>query len=208
MFTLPDLPYSYDALEPFIDSETMHLHHDKHHQAYVDKLNAALEGHKDLQEMKVEELLRNIKTVPEDIRQAVINHGGGHYNHSMFWEIMGPANSNAVEAGRPTGKVKEEIEKVWKSFDKFKEEFNDNAGKLFGSGWTYLAADENGTNFHIHNHPNQENPLLHNHIPVLGLDVWEHAYYKKYGPARADYIKAWWNVVNWEKVEENFSETK
>ena len=203
MFTLPDLPYSYNALEPFIDETTMKLHHDKHHQAYVDKLNAALEGHKDFQDMKVEELLMDIKKIPEDIRQQVINHGGGHFNHSMFWKIMSKDGPK-----EPTGKIKEEIEKVWGSFDKFKEEFIKQATSLFGSGWTWLAADENGTNFHIHNHPNQENPLLHNHIPVLGLDVWEHAYYLKYNNRRPEYIEAWWNVVDWEKIEENFSEKK
>src|SRR5258708_5097329 len=171
MFTLPDLPYKYNALEPFIDEETMKIHHDKHHQAYVDKLNTALENHTDLQSMKIEELLMDIKKVPDEIRQAVINQGGGHFNHSFWWEILSTGGSK-----EPTGKIKEEIEKVWATFDKFKEEFTKNATTLFGSGWTYLAANENGTNFHIHNHPNQENPLLHNHIPVLGLDVWEHAY--------------------------------
>ncbi len=198
MFTLPDLPYGYDALEPFIDSETMHLHHDKHHQAYVDKLNAALDGKKDLQ-VSIEELLRDIKKVPEDIRQAVINHGGGHFNHSFWWESLGKEGSR-----EPVGKVKAGIEKVWGSFEKFQEEFNSSATSLFGSGWTWLAADEKGEGFHIHNHPLQENPLLHGHIPVLGLDVWEHAYYLKYKNVRADYIKAWWNVVNWEMVEKRF----
>ncbi len=200
MFTLPDLPYKYNALEPFIDEETMKIHHDKHHQAYVDKLNTALENHTDLQSMKIEELLMDIKKVPDEIRQAVINQGGGHFNHSFWWEILSTGGSK-----EPTGKIKEEIEKVWATFDKFKEEFTKNATTLFGSGWTYLAADENGTNFHIHNHPNQENPLLHNHIPVLGLDVWEHAYYILYKSQRPEYVKNWWNVINWDKVEEKFN---
>jgi Fe-Mn family superoxide dismutase len=196
---LPPLPYDYNSLEPFIDEETMKLHHDKHHQAYVDKLNAALEGHADLQEKSIEDLLFGINEVPEEMRQAVKNHGGGHYNHSHFWEIL--SKDGAKE---PTGRVKEEIEKEWGSFEKFKTEFSDSATKLFGSGWVWLGADENGTGFHIHNHPLQENPLMHNHIPVLGLDVWEHAYYLKYQNRRPEYIGSFWNVVDWDKVEENF----
>jgi len=199
-FTLPALPYAYDALEPFIDKETMMLHHDKHHQTYVDKLNAAVEGHADLAAMSVEDLLLNISKVPEDIKQAVINHGGGHYNHSFFWEILGKDGSK-----EPVGKVAEEINKAFGDFASFKAEFTKQAGSLFGSGWTWLAADENNTGFHLHNHPNQENPLLHNHKPVLGLDVWEHAYYLKYQNRRPEYIEAFWNIVNWDKVEELFN---
>jgi superoxide dismutase, Fe-Mn family len=198
-FELPSLPYDYTALEPFIDEETMKLHHDKHHQAYVDKLNAALEDHPELQERSIEELLRNIDQIPDEIRQSVKNHGGGHFNHSFFWETLGKTDSQ-----EPTGKIKEEIEKVWGSFDKFKEEFTKSATTLFGSGWTWLAADENGENLHIHNHPLQENPLMHKHIPILGLDLWEHSYYLKYQNRRPEYIQAWWSVINWEKVNDLF----
>lgn len=199
-FELPPLPYDYNALEPFIDEETMHLHHDKHHQAYVDKLNAALESHPDLSSLSIEELLKQVEQVPEEIRQAIKNHGGGHFNHSYFWQILGKEGAH-----QPVGKVKEEIEKAWGSFEKFKEEFTKSATGLFGSGWTWLAAEENGSNFHIHNMPLQENPHMHGHIPVLGFDAWEHAYYLKYNNRRPEYIEAWWNIVDWQKVEENFS---
>lgn len=199
MFTLPELQYPKDALEPFIDAKTMELHHDKHHQAYVDKLNAAVEG-SDWEDMPIEELLGKISELPEDKQSAVRNHGGGHANHSHFWLTLGKDGTK-----EPVGKVKEEIEKAWGGFEKFKEEFTNSATTLFGSGWTWLAADENGTGFHIHNHPNQETPLMHGHKPVLGLDVWEHAYYLKYQNRRAEYIEAFWNVVNWDKVEEVFN---
>ena len=200
MFTLPDLGYECDALEPFIDEVTMRLHHDKHHAAYVEKLNAALEGQKDLSEKKIEEILSDIEKVPEEIRQAVINHGGGHFNHTFWWTIL--SKSGAKE---PVGRVKEEIEKVWGSFEKFKEEFTKSATSLFGSGWTWLGGDENMTNFHIHNHANQENPLLHKHVPVLGLDVWEHAFYLLYKNEKGKYVENWWNVINWDKVEEGYN---
>lgn len=199
MFTLPELSYKYDSLEPFIDEATMKLHHDKHHQGYVDKLNAALEKYQDLQNKAIEDLLKNIKTIPEEIMQQVINQGGGHFNHSFWWTYLSKDGSK-----EPVGKVKEEIEKVWGDFSAFKEEFTKSATSLFGSGWTYLAADEKGDNFHIHNHPMQENPLIHGHIPVLGLDVWEHSYYLKYQNRRAEYIEAFWKIVDWDKVEENF----
>lgn len=198
MFQLTQLPYSYDALEPFIDAKTMEIHHTKHHQTYVDKLNAAVSG-TEWENMTVEELLRNIDKVPEEKKQAVKNHGGGHANHSHFWLTLGKEGSK-----EPVGKVKDEIEKVWGSVEKFKEEFVSSATTLFGSGWTWLAADENGTGFHIHNLPMQENPLMHGHKPVLGLDVWEHAYYLKYQNRRPEYIEAFWNVIDWDKVEELF----
>lgn len=197
---LPSLQYEYSALEPYIDAQTMELHYSKHHQAYVDNLNKALESHADLQSKSIEELLMDINSVPEDIKQQIINHGGGHFNHSFFWKILAKDGSR-----EPAGKVKEEIEKAFGSIAKFTEEFTTSATKLFGSGWTWLAADENGTSFHIHNHPNQEGPLLHNHKPVLGLDVWEHAYYLKYQNRRAEYIQSFWNVVDWDKVEEMFA---
>lgn len=200
MFELPKLPYAFDALEPFIDAQTMELHHDKHHATYVNKLNEALANYPDLQNKTVEELLIGIKEVPEDIRQAVINHGGGHFNHSFFWEILG--KDGAKES---VGKVNTEIIKAFGDFNNFKAEFIKQATSLFGSGWTWLAADENGSGFHIHNHPLQENPLLHNHKPVLGFDVWEHAYYLRYQNRRPEYIEAFWNIINWDKVEENFN---
>lgn len=200
MFELPKLDYSYDALEPFIDAQTIETHYSKHHKTYVDKLNAALEGHNDLLNMDVFDLLANMDKVPEDKKQAVINHGGGHANHTFFWNTLSKDGSK-----EPVGKVKEEIEKAFGSFDKFKEEFTKSASTLFGSGWTWLAADENGTGFHIHNHPNQENPLLHGHKPILGLDVWEHAYYLKYQNRRPEYIEAFWNIINWDRIEEHFN---
>lgn len=199
MHELPKLEYSYDALEPFIDAKTMEIHHTKHHQAYVDKLNAALEAHSDLQSKTIEDLLKEINEVPEDIRQQVINHGGGHFNHAFFWNTLSKEGSK-----EPVDRIKEEIDNAFGSFDKFKEEFTKQASTLFGSGWTWLAADETGTNFHIHNHSRQENPLLHGHIPVIGLDVWEHAYYLKYQNRRPEYIEAFWNVVDWDRVNEHF----
>lgn len=195
-FELPKLPYEYDALEPYFDAKTMEIHYTKHHQAYVDKLNKALEGEDELSSKAVEDLLRDVKSAPEAIRQQVINHGGGHFNHTVWWEIINPENKSSS----PSGMLEEEIKKAFGSFDDFKKEFTQKATTLFGSGWTWLAADENGTNLHIHNHPNQENPLLHNHKPILGIDVWEHSYYLKYQNRRAEYVDAFWNVVNWEKV--------
>lgn len=198
MFTLPKLSYAYDALEPHIDAKTMEIHHTKHHQAYVDKLNAALESHADLMVKPVEELLMMIDQVPEDIRTAVRNHGGGHANHSFFWETIGP---NA--GGKPVGLIASEIDKEFGSFDAFVEKFNAAAAGQFGSGWAWLAwsVDEG---LHINSLPNQDSPYLSKHHPVLGLDVWEHAYYLKYQNKRPDYINAFWNVVNWNAVNEKF----
>ena len=192
-FTLPTLPYDVAALEPHIDKQTMEIHHGKHHQAYINNLNAALEKHPDLQSKSVEDLLRNINTVPEDIRTAVRNNGGGHANHTMFWQIMGP---NA--GGAPTGKVGDAITSSFGSFDSFKEQFAKAGVGRFGSGWAWLIKD--GTKLSIMSTPNQDNPLMEGKTAILGVDVWEHAYYLKYQNRRPDYLAAWWNVVNWAEV--------
>ena len=200
-FTLPKLPYDYDALEPTIDAETMKLHHDFHHKAYVDNLNKALAGHDDLLSMPVEEVLRNIDKVPEDKRQAVINNGGGHANHSMFWQIMGP---NA--GGKPSGELAAAIDETFGSFDKFVDKLNQLAITRFGSGWAWLIVD--GGKLDAINAPNQDSPLLKGKTPILGIDVWEHAYYLKYKNRRPEYVKAWWNVANWNNVAERYSAAK
>jgi Fe-Mn family superoxide dismutase len=199
MFSLPKLDYSYDALEPHIDAKTMEIHHTKHHQTYVDKLNAALEGHDDLMSKTVEELCQMIDQLPAELQTPVRNHGGGHANHSLFWKIMGPDAQ-----GQPSGQLKSEFEKTFGSFDDFVKQFSDKAAAHFGSGWCWLAWGE-GEGLHIHTLPNQENPYMHGHVPLLGLDVWEHAYYLKYQNKRPDYISAFWNVLNWKAVEENFA---
>ena len=188
-FELPKLPYAYDALEPHIDARTMEIHHTKHHQTYVDKLNAAVEKYPDLAEMSVEDLLRNLENlkVEDSDRTAIRNHGGGHINHSLFWQIMGP--KKAVDE-----KLVADIKAVFGSVEDFKKQFTDIATKLFGSGWAWLARDENGK-LHIHGMPNQDSPYLHGHTPVIGLDVWEHAYYLKYQNRRAEYIENWWRVL-------------
>ena len=193
--TLPALPYAYDALEPHIDARTMEIHHTKHHQTYIDKLNAALSKYPELADKPVEELLKDLNAVPEDIRAAVKNHGGGHYNHSMFWKIMAP---NA--GGQPSGKLAEMITTKFGSFDKFKEEFNTAAANRFGSGWAWLSIDKAGALI-ITSSANQDCPLSDGLKPILGLDVWEHAYYLNYQNRRPDYMNAWWNVVNWTEVE-------
>jgi Fe-Mn family superoxide dismutase len=195
---LPPLPYAYEALEPYIDSETMHLHHDKHHATYVNSLNTALEKHPDLGSKSAEDLLRNLNSVPEDIRTAVRNHGGGHVNHTMFWQIMGPK-----AGGEPSGTLGGEIRKAFGSFDEFKTKFNDAGAKQFGSGWVWLVRG-NDSKLQIISTPNQDSPLLQGLWPIMGNDVWEHAYYLKYKNVRADYLKAWWNVVNWKEVEKRF----
>lgn len=200
-YTLPDLPYAYDALEPYIDVETMHLHHDKHHNTYVTNLNAAVEKHPELAEKSVEELISSMSTVPEDIQTAVRNNGGGHANHSFFWEILAP---NA--GGEPTGDLKAAIDETFGSFDEFKAEFKTAATGRFGSGWAWLVLD-NGT-LKVTSTANQDSPLMEGQTPVLGLDVWEHAYYLKYKNVRPDYIEAFWNLVNWEKANEIFSAAK
>jgi Fe-Mn family superoxide dismutase len=198
-FEVPPLQYAYEALEPHIDSETMHLHHDKHHQAYVNNLNAAIEKHPELAGRSAEDLNRDLNGVPEDIRAAVRNNGGGHVNHSMFWSIMGPNGG-----GEPTGAVASAITSAFGSFDAFKTEFNDAGVKRFGSGWAWLVRDGSG-NLKIVSTANQDNPLSDGAHPILGNDVWEHAYYLNYQNRRPDYLAAWWNVVNWDEVNRRFS---
>ena len=191
--SLPPLPYPSDALEPYIDKQTMEIHHGKHHQAYVTNLNAALEKHPALQSKSVEDLLKGINTVPEDIRTAVRNNGGGHANHSMFWQIMGPK-----AGGAPTGKIADAINGSFGSFDKFKEELKKAAVGRFGSGWAWVI--ESGNKLSIESTANQDSPLMDNKKIVFGVDVWEHAYYLKYQNRRPDYVDAWWNVVNWAEI--------
>jgi Fe-Mn family superoxide dismutase len=188
---LPDLPYGYDALEPFIDTATMQLHHDKHHAAYVAKLNEALAKHPEVAEKTLEELLSDLVKVPEDIRTAVRNHGGGHMNHSMFWKMLAPAS----QAGAPDGKLLEALNSNFGSVEKFKADFTDTATKVFGSGWTWLALS--GDKLEILVTPLQDNPISQGKKAILGLDLWEHAYYLKYQNRRPEYIAAFWNVVNW-----------
>ncbi|EOH78930.1 superoxide dismutase [Enterococcus malodoratus] len=200
-YTLPDLPYGYDALEPYIDVETMHLHHDKHHNTYVTNLNAAIEKYPELAEQSVEELVTNLNEVPEDIRTAVRNNGGGHANHSFFWKIMAP---NA--GGKPTGAIKDAIDEAFGSFEKMKEEFKTAATGRFGSGWAWLVL--NNGKLEITSTPNQDNPLTDGKTPIIGLDVWEHAYYLKYKNVRPDYIAAFWDVVNWDQANENLAAAK
>lgn len=197
-YTTPKLPYGYDALEPHIDKETMMIHHDKHHVAYTKKLNAALEGYEEMFSMTPEDILKDTSKIPEDIRQAVINNGGGHVNHALFWQVMGPD-----AGGQPTGELLSQIEKDFGSFEKFQEEFENAAGTQFGSGWAWLVKD--GDKLSVEKTANQNTPLSKGKTPILALDVWEHAYYLKYQNVRPDYIKAFWNVVNWDKVSELFN---
>ena len=192
-YTLPPLPYPSDALEPHIDKQTMEIHHGKHHQAYVNNLNAALEKHPDLQSKSAEDLIKHLSTVPEDIRTAVRNNGGGHVNHTMFWQIMGP---NA--GGAPTGAIADAINSSFGSFDSFKEQFAKAGVGRFGSGWAWLI--DTGGKLSIESTANQDSPIMESKKAILGLDVWEHAYYLKYQNRRPDYISAWWNVVNWAEV--------
>ena len=196
--TLPPLPYEYNALEPHIDEQTMRIHHTKHHQTYIDKLNAALQKHPELTNKPVEELLKHLTTVPEDIRTAVRNHGGGHMNHTFFWHIMAPG-----AGGMPTGKIADAIYSAFGSFDKFKEDFTNAGLNRFGSGWAWLVVS-NGK-LEIMSTANQDSPLSEGKIPVLGVDVWEHGYYLKHKSDRAGYLKDWWNVVNWDRVNELYS---
>lgn len=195
MFTLPALGYAYDALEDYISKDIMELHHTKHHQTYVDKLNAALAEYPDLQSKAIVSLLKDLDTIPEAIRTAVRNHGGGHYNHSLFWQCMAP---NA--GGTPTGSLAADIAQKYGSFDAFKEEFNKKAASVFGSGWVWLMPD-----LEILTSPNQDSPLMNGGAePILGLDVWEHAYYLDYKNKRDEYAQAWWNVVNWDFVASRY----
>lgn len=197
-FQLPPLPYAADALEPVIDAQTMQLHHDKHHQTYVDKLNEALKDHSDLHAKTLEQLLQGITEVPEQIRTAVRNHGGGHHNHSLFWTIMKRNDGKA-----PTGATLKAIEDSFGTFDDFKTQFNDAGAKLFGSGWVFVVMDAG--KLKIQPSPNQDSPLMNKQQVVFGNDVWEHAYYLKYQNKRPDYLKAWWDVVNWDAVGERIN---
>lgn len=201
LHTLPTLPYAYDALEPHIDARTMEIHFSKHHQAYINNLNAALEKHPKLADRTVEELVADPDMVPEDIRTAVRNNGGGHLNHSMFWEMMAPS-----AGGKPSGELLSVIEKTFGSFQTFQETFEKAAATRFGSGWAWLVID--GETLAIVSTANQDNPVSEGKIPILGIDVWEHAYYLKYQNKRPDYLKAWWNVVNWKEVERRYAEAK
>ena len=195
-FEVPPLPYDYGALEPHIDEETMRLHHDKHHQAYVDKANAALEG-TEWADRPVDEVLRNLEQLPEDKRTVVRNNGGGHYNHTLFWEIMGPDGG-----GQPDGALSEAIEGAFGSFDEFKQRLSDAAVNRFGSGWAWLVHD--GSALAVTSTANQDAPIIEGLTPILGLDVWEHSYYLRYQNRRPDYVAAWWNVVNWPEVTRRY----
>ncbi len=194
MFTLPDLPYSFDALEPHIDAKTMEIHHDKHHGTYVQKLNDALKDTEFAEEADVYELLKKLDQVPEKVRTVVRNNGGGHANHSFFWKVMSPEPSD------PSDELVQAIEQAFGGLQPFKDKFTEAATGRFGSGWAWLCKDESG--LHIETTPNQDNPWMEGHTPILGLDVWEHAYYLTYQNKRPDYIEAWWKVVNWKAVSE------
>ena len=197
-FQVPPLPYDFGALEPHIDAQTMQIHHDKHHGAYVTNLNAALEKHPELGSKSAEELIKNLSAVPEDIRPAVRNNGGGHVNHSMFWQIMAPK-----AGGEPAGPLADAIKQAFGSFAEFQNKFNDAGLKRFGSGWAWLIRNASGK-LEITSTANQDNPMMDGNYPIMGNDVWEHAYYLKYKNVRGDYLKAWWNVVNWKEVQSRF----
>ncbi len=197
-FEVPPLPYDYNALEPYIDTQTMQLHHDKHHAAYVNNLNNALQAHAQLASWTVEDLVRRINEVPESIRTAVRNNAGGHVNHSMFWQIMKPNGG-----GEPTGELGSAIQQAFGSFDQFKAAFNDAGVKRFGSGWAWLVLDRGGK-LQVISTANQDSPLMDGMFPVMGNDVWEHAYYLKYQNRRPDYLAAWWNVVNWDEIAHRY----
>ena len=197
-FTLPPLPYPYNALEPHIDEQTMRIHHDKHHGTYVTNLNAALEGHADLQQKSLDALLQGVNSLPEAIRAPVRNNGGGHANHTFFWEILQPGG-----ATEPTGALADAITKTFGGFAAFKEQFAKACVGRFGSGWGWLTLDKSGK-LAIESSPNQDSPVMEGKTPVVGCDVWEHAYYLKYQNRRADYVTAWWNVVNWTEVGKRF----
>ena len=193
-FELSPLPYNYDALEPYIDTQTMQLHHDMHHQAYVNNLNTAVGKHTELESKSLEDLVREINSIPEDVRTAVRNNGGGHVNHTMFWQIMGP---NA--GGEPSGAIAQVISDNFGDFESFKQQFNDAGTKQFGSGWVWLVRTSGGK-YEITSTPNQDSPMTGGDFPIMGNDVWEHAYYLKYQNKRAEYLKQWWNVVKWDEI--------
>jgi len=197
-YELPKLPYAFDALEPSIDARTMEIHHDRHHNGYVTNLNKALEGHPELAGKSVEALISDLSSVPEAIRTAVRNNGGGHANHSLFWTIMGPG-----KGGQPTGGLADAIKSAFSSFETFKEKFSTAAATRFGSGWAWLCTNKGQLS--VMSTPNQDSPLMEGKVPLLGLDVWEHAYYLKYQNRRPDYIGAWWNVIDWDAVAKRFA---
>jgi Fe-Mn family superoxide dismutase len=199
-FELPDLPYAYDALEPHIDETTMHVHHDAHHKAYVDNANAALAG-TEWADLSVEKVLTQLDIIPEEKRTAVRNNAGGHANHSLFWSIMSPDGG-----GPPTGDIAAAIDDTFESFDELKKAVNDGGVKRFGSGWTWLVWD--GTGLDVYSTANQDSPIMQSHVPLLGIDVWEHAYYLKYQNKRPAYLEAWWNVVNWDEVNRQLGEAR
>jgi superoxide dismutase, Fe-Mn family len=199
-YSVPDLPYAFDALEPHIDARTMEIHHDKHHAAYVTNLNAALEG-TEWMDRPIEQVLANLEIIPEDKRTAVRNNGGGHANHTMFWQIMSPDGG-----GEPSGALGDVISSTFDSFDALKKQVNDAGVKRFGSGWTWLVWD--GTGLAVKSTPNQDTPIMNSDVPLLGIDVWEHAYYLNYQNRRPDYLEAWWNIVNWDAVASRFEEAR
>jgi len=201
-YTLPQLPYDYKALEPHIDARTMEIHHTKHHQAYINNANKVFETNPDLGAMTVEALLANISKAPDAVRQTLINNAGGHFNHSLFWQIIGPG-----KGGEPKGALADAIKSVFGDYAKFKEQFADAATKRFGSGWAWLVIDGGGK-LQVMSTANQDSPLMQGHTPIVGLDVWEHAYYLNYQNRRPDYITAFWNVVNWDKAGELFAAAK
>jgi superoxide dismutase, Fe-Mn family len=201
-FKLPDLPYAKDALEPHIDARTMEIHHDKHHAGYTNKLNGALEKHPELGDKSIEDLLGNLESVPADIQTAVRNNGGGFANHALFWQVMGPQGG-----GQPGGDLATAVNQTFGGFDAFKQAFASAAAGRFGSGWAWLVVDAFGK-LQVYSTANQDSPLMNGHTPILGLDVWEHAYYLHYQNRRPDYIEAFWNVVNWDKVAENYAKAK
>lgn len=200
-YELPPLPYDKAALEPHIDAQTMEIHHDRHHQAYINNANAALDKHPELQQHDVEALLRRIDSVPEDVRTALRNNAGGHANHSLFWTVMGPG-----KGGQPAGALGDAIRSAFGSFDDFKSQFAQAAATRFGSGWAWLAIK--GGKLAVSSTANQDNPLMEGAVPLLGVDVWEHAYYLKYQNRRPEYLAAWWNVVNWDEVNKRFAQAK
>ena|SRR3989338_5539719 len=199
---LPSLPFAYDALEPYIDKATMLVHHTKHHQAYVDNLNKALESHADLQDKRVEWLITHLADVPGDIQKAVRNHGGGHLNHTMFWKMLGPQKNQI-----PGAEIQKAIDRQFQSIENFQKEFTQSAVTLFGSGWAWLSVNKD-KKFIITQTQNQDSPLTLGLYPILCIDVWEHAYYLRYQNRRVEYVQAWWNIVNWEEVEKNFKDAK
>ncbi len=201
-FVLPELGYAFNALEPVIDARTMEIHHDKHHGAYVTNLNKALESAPEFFGRSIEEILRDIQSVPESIRTAVRNHGGGHANHTLFWKVIAPGG-----AKQPSGELAKELDSAFGSFDAFVEKFSNASIAHFGSGWGWLVVDGEGK-LQVYSLPNQDSPYMQGHVPILGLDVWEHAYYLNYQNRRPDYVKAFWQIVNWSQVEENFRNAK